>query len=185
MTASSYPDGTPVARTILVLVGLPASGKSTYASKLLRSEPDRWIRVSRDDLRAMIVAADYAHAARPTREELLRQIKFDIARAALRLGFDVILDDTHLFPGALERVHDFAKAVAAEGTELKIVQKCFPVALEQCLNRNARRPASVRPPRRVLLRMATVIEDRPDLLSYRETIYRPLRFNETRRKADQ
>lgn len=39
---------------VFVLVGIPASGKSTWAKKMLADEPDKWKRVNRDDLRTCI-----------------------------------------------------------------------------------------------------------------------------------
>ena len=37
---------------LLILVGAPGSGKSTFARYFLRTE-DNWIRVNRDDFRLM------------------------------------------------------------------------------------------------------------------------------------
>ena len=41
-------------RTVMILIGLPGAGKSTFAKELLRNEPRRWKRVNRDDLRALL-----------------------------------------------------------------------------------------------------------------------------------
>lgn len=33
------------------LIGLPASGKSTYAKNKVVQDPDNWVRLNRDDIR--------------------------------------------------------------------------------------------------------------------------------------
>ena len=40
---------------VLFLRGLPASGKTTYSRKLMSEHPGIWIRVNKDDLRAMML----------------------------------------------------------------------------------------------------------------------------------
>ena len=41
-------------KKILILRGLPASGKSTFARKLLNENPNAWKRLNKDELRAML-----------------------------------------------------------------------------------------------------------------------------------
>ena len=38
---------------VLVLIGLPASGKSTWAHDFIERNPN-WIRINKDDLRSML-----------------------------------------------------------------------------------------------------------------------------------
>ena len=41
-------------KKILILRGLPASGKSTFARNLLTENPHAWKRLNKDELRAML-----------------------------------------------------------------------------------------------------------------------------------
>ena len=37
-----------------MLVGIPGSGKSTYAKQIVTKDPSNWVRINNDDLRAMM-----------------------------------------------------------------------------------------------------------------------------------
>jgi tRNA uridine 5-carbamoylmethylation protein Kti12 len=49
-------------RTIVMTIGLPASGKSTYSKELVKKEPGRWKRVSKDDLREMFDCYEFTQS---------------------------------------------------------------------------------------------------------------------------
>ena len=74
-----------------ILRGLPASGKSTYARKLVQSG---WIRVNRDDLRITLFAGEYKH--KKGHERFVVQAEKDIVLSFLNSGKNVIVDDTNL-----------------------------------------------------------------------------------------
>jgi predicted kinase len=93
----------PVERTILILKGLPASGKSTYA-KELATKPE-WKRVNKDELRAMI---DNSHWSK-TNEKFIVEMRDMLISFAMLNGFNVIVDDTNFAPQHLE---DIKKTVA-------------------------------------------------------------------------
>ena len=99
-------------RTIYVMRGLPACGKSTFAAELIKREPGRWVRVNRDDLRAMAVGPGNSPHDRQyskEREDLVRTLKDEACRQAIRAGYDVILDDTHLVPMTVKKIHTLAR----------------------------------------------------------------------------
>ena len=77
---------------IILLRGLPASGKSTWAKEFVRFNPNT-VRVSRDDLRAqMYPGIDY----RAIDEDLITEAETALVRAALRQGKTVVVDAMHL-----------------------------------------------------------------------------------------
>jgi len=39
---------------IEILVGIPASGKSTYAKSVVAKDPNGWVRINNDNIRAMM-----------------------------------------------------------------------------------------------------------------------------------
>jgi predicted kinase len=118
---------------LLITRGLPASGKTTFARKL---QPGV-VRVNRDDLRRMLhgqrlftqwAEGQVTHAQRATVEALLR------ARA------DVIVDDTNL---RNKTVREWAELAARFSATFE-VHDFTDVPLDECLRRDADRPADER-----------------------------------------
>lgn len=122
-------------RTMMILRGLPASGKSTWAKAQVKASPDRWKRVNKDELRAMIDAGDYS----PDREKFIDQVQAATLRAALEKGFDVIVDNTHFNGRAVKKLHELAKAFG----DITVTTKTFKEDVETCIARDAKRPAPV------------------------------------------
>src|SRR5260221_208198 len=104
-------------RTLFILKGIPASGKSTFAHDLLKREPDRFKRVNRDDLRMMIDAGAWS----PEKEEFIREVQDTLIRSAFNNGYDVILDNTSLVPTTLKKLHRLAEQVG----DVKVIEKGF------------------------------------------------------------
>ena len=76
---------------ILILVGAPGSGKSTFARYFLRTE-ENWVRLCRDDFRLM----QFATANLSNREEYMIAEMMDAAIEALLLKrSNVLIDATH------------------------------------------------------------------------------------------
>ena len=93
----------PAERTILILKGLPASGKSTYA-KELALDP-MWKRVNKDELRAML---DNSHWSK-TNEKFIVEMRDMIISFSMLNSWNVVVDDTNFAPQHLE---DIKQAVA-------------------------------------------------------------------------
>jgi len=75
---------------LLLLKGLPASGKSTYAKEL---EKQGWARANKDDIRKMFFS-NYTH------KDEAEVVRMEDARvvAALLDGKNVVVDDTNFAP---------------------------------------------------------------------------------------
>jgi predicted kinase len=93
-----------VTQIVKCLRGLPGSGKSTYAKRLL-TNPD-WVRVNRDDLRASVFGG--AGVLSHTEENLITKMQRDIAAHALQSGLNVVVDDTNLRNKYLREWNKFA-----------------------------------------------------------------------------
>jgi predicted kinase len=74
-----------------ILVGVPGSGKSTYANQLVKSEPS-FVKLSRDEFRHMLKDAWFPGEEV---EHLVTALIDGATKSALSKGFDVILDNTH------------------------------------------------------------------------------------------
>jgi predicted kinase len=118
---------------LLITRGLPASGKTTFA----RTLQPRVARVNRDDLRRMLHGTRiYAGWS----ESQVTRAQRAAVEALLRAGTDVIVDDTNLRPGTVQ-----AWAKLAAGCEADFeVHDLTGVPLEECIRRDAARPAADR-----------------------------------------
>ncbi len=115
---------------ILILRGLQASGKSTFAKEFVANNID-WVRVNRDDLRNM--RGKYWI---PEQERLITKWERDCVYAALCSGYNVILDATNLNSKFLKDFKQFFEK-AVEGTIIE--EKFFEVPLEECIRRDSLR----------------------------------------------
>ncbi len=123
-------------RTLFILRGLPGSGKSTVAAEMIRKEPKRFMRINRDDLRSMVCGpGNNPHARDNDREDLMRKFKEELVRVAFKDGYDVILDDTHLVPMTVKKLHQLAASVG----DVKVIEKAINVSVEECIARDAKR----------------------------------------------
>ena len=77
-------------KKVLILQGLPASGKSHFAKKLLLKEPGRWVRTNKDLLREMCHASYWTKS----NEKFIVGLRDEIILRALEAGKHVIVDYT-------------------------------------------------------------------------------------------
>jgi len=78
---------------IYVLIGLPGSGKSTWAKRKVGKEKNTVI-VNKDSLRLMINGGKYVYDE--CFENMIKDFATTTMRIALGHGFDVIVDETNL-----------------------------------------------------------------------------------------
>lgn len=136
-------------QTILILIGLPGCGKSTHARKLLASEPDRWKRINRDDIRRSIDGRQWIDDEK--REAFVTKVADNMLREALSSGYDVIHDNTNLPAKVRKRI----KKIAESCGDVTVIEKVFTVPVEQCLEQNRRRFSDDRVVDKVILDKAT------------------------------
>jgi predicted kinase len=126
--------------TIHFTTGLPASGKTTYAMELLRQSNGSMRRVNLDDIRAMLDQAGDTKVWTHRHEATAQAVQEAAVRAAVKDGFDVVVDNTHLTP----RMPGRLKQVLGEFDELTFVVHDFTdVPLAECLIRDAKREKPV------------------------------------------
>lgn len=119
-------------KKLLMLKGLPASGKSTFAKELVKTQG--YVRVNKDDLRAML------HGSKHTKgnEAQTLRIRDAVIADSLHNGRNVVVDDTNLNP-----IHEqVLRELAAQfGAQFSV--KFFDVSPAECIERDLKRPVSV------------------------------------------
>lgn len=123
---------------LLMLKGLPASGKSTYAKELVEQG---WVRTNKDDIRKELFPEYTFKDENSVVETEDRKI-----REALRDNYNVVVDNTHFAPKHQTRLEAIAKEFGAEFRLLFI-----DTHVEECIKRNRKRANSV--PMEVILSM--------------------------------
>lgn len=121
-------------KKVLILQGLPASGKSTYAKEILLKEPGRWVRTNKDLLREMAHASYWSKG----NEKFILQLRDHIILAALEEGKHVIVDDTN-FSSHIEHIKELVKEKAV----VKVNNSFLKVPVEECIKRDLKRANSV------------------------------------------
>lgn len=124
--------------TIHLTRGLPASGKTTLARKLVAESGGRMRRVNLDELRAMLDFNDNGARLGRDHEETVLQIQDAAVLAAVEGGFDIVVDNTHL----VSRIPNRLKRVVAGRAQFE-VHDFTDVPLEECIRRDAARPNPV------------------------------------------
>ena len=118
---------------LLLLQGLPASGKSTTCKDLL-SVYSNAIRINRDLLREML----HCNVWSGTKEDTTRDVAKMVAQYLLERGRMVIIDDTNLAP---QVVANWRLLAEESGSSFTIITMETP--LEVCLERDKHRENAV------------------------------------------
>lgn len=77
---------------ILLLKGIPASGKSTFCRELIDKNPEKYKRINKDDLRAMLDNGKWSKK----NEQCVIQVRDLLIQKFMEDGYSIIVDDTNL-----------------------------------------------------------------------------------------
>lgn len=113
---------------LIILQGLPASGKTTKAKEL--SQPGKNIRVNRDLLREML----HFGFSLKNEDKVKRLEKMIIKDFLTKTNLDVIVDDTNLNKKTVKELVKIAEESKAEIEFIKI-----DTSLEECIKRDSMR----------------------------------------------
>lgn len=112
---------------LLMLKGLPASGKTTYAKELVAQG---WKRVNKDDLRAMIDCSKW----NKTNEANILEARDLLIIHYLDSGYNVVCDDTNFAPEHADKLSEIA-----DNCDANFEEKFFDTPINECLKRDAKR----------------------------------------------
>lgn len=117
---------------IFLPVGIPGSGKSTWAKAEVAKDPDNWCRINNDDIRAMlngsVWSAEYEKFITETRTFLIRE--------ALKRGKNVIVDNLNI---NRRRFDDVVKIARAVNGNFQVIEKPFYIEVEEAIERDSKR----------------------------------------------
>jgi predicted kinase len=127
---------------LLMLSGLPASGKSTLAKKLVK-ESGNIGRVNRDDLRAMLFNSEWSGK----REGVVVECEKAIAKVLFQNNMGAVIDDTNLSKRHRDMWSEFTRS-----NEQSFETRHLDVGVWDCVNRDKMRIPGVGPA--VIFRLA-------------------------------
>ncbi len=130
---------------LVVLVGTPASGKSTFSTLAFA----RGDVLSTDDMRALVGGTASNMSAADAAAALLAEV----ADQRLRQGILTVVDSTGTQDGLLDRLDHSARAANAE-----VHYVDFPTPVVECLRRNRRRTMHQRIPDEAVESIAAKVE---------------------------
>lgn len=122
---------------LIIMRGLPASGKSTRAKEMV-AQYKNTVRINKDLLRTMLHFDTYSGI----NERITQEVEKSIARELLRDGKTIIVDDTNLNPKTRESWKQLAKEEKLDEEEEFIVED-MGTPLLTCLIRDASREKRV------------------------------------------
>lgn len=134
-------------KKIILCRGIQGSGKTTYARQWVEEDPEHRIRINNDDIRNML--GKYWVTSR---EDLVSNIKRNIATDAIERGYDIIVDNMNLNPKEVKFWQNIVDSHNNYLEDPKIIQpawvqwkyelefKDFFIPLEECIRRDANRP---------------------------------------------
>jgi len=134
---------------MLILSGLPGSGKSVYARDWVNEDPDARLRFNYDDARVARYGPDWVWN-RKEENEMQAAVKADVI-TALKAGLSVCIDNTNLSGKVRERWAALGKSLGAE-----VIEQEIDTPLDECIRRDRNRKdrAGGRVGRGVIERMA-------------------------------
>lgn len=128
-------------KQVIMLKGLPGSGKTTYAKGVIDRNPGQYKRISKDDLRSMFDNGRWSKA----NEKFVLSTRDQLISNALIEGKSVIVDDTNLHPKhekQIKEIVDVYNKVSSNPAEFQIYDS-FTTDPKECIKRDLKRPNSV------------------------------------------
>lgn len=120
--------------TIHLLTGLPGSGKTTHAWRLVDASERLMVRTSLDDIRDMLGFTPGRSTA--SKEKLAKLVEDSIIRTAVLDGRDVVIDNCNLNPAGPLRIKQAVGGI--EGVAF-VVHDFTHVHFRTCVARDAQR----------------------------------------------
>jgi len=116
-----------------ILIGIPASGKSTWATEFIHQNPN-WVRINRDSFRLMLRNEQICE---PKIEDMISKLVISAIHASFLKKLNVIVDATNVKVKYIEQFIEEFKYCA------DIEYQVFDISLEKAIERDNNRDAKV------------------------------------------
>ena len=150
-------------KNLFLLVGPPASGKSTYLKNKVPLMNSARI-ISRDELRFALVAEDEPYFAR---EEEVFECFINEIREAIKNYDNIFVDATHISYGSRKKV---LRRLNLNSSKVNVIPVVFQTTLEECILRNSYREGRRQVPESAIQNMfkslTDPINDKEDIKKY-------------------
>jgi predicted kinase len=120
---------------VIILRGLPASGKTTKARELVVNSIATK-RINRDDLRKMLDFNVYSEI----NESFIKHIEQSIVKELLKHDCSVVIDDTNIKNSTVDWWFIFIKSISSD---IEIETIWINTPLQECIDRDSKRKDSV------------------------------------------
>lgn len=128
---------------LYMMIGVPGSGKSTYAKNFIKyaryKEGRNIVYISRDEIRFGLLKEGDSYFSR---EKQVYKIFIESAKTALKEGKDVLIDATHMTWGSRHKV--FKNLAGIDGVE--VYGMWMRTSFMECVKRNQAREGKYRVP---------------------------------------
>jgi predicted kinase len=118
---------------IILCIGLPASGKSTWAKEFCINNPT-FVRINKDDIRDLLGSPVFNHKF----ENSVLDIQRRMGLAVLDTGKSLIVDDTNFAPK-----HETYWGIIATTRGIGLGTMFFDTPVEECIERDSKREKPV------------------------------------------
>lgn len=119
---------------VIILIGIPASGKSTWATEFIENNPD-WAKTGRDDFRYMLQNKGFCSGKI---ENVITKAQSFLVEELVKSNVDVIIDNTHV---SLKYIEHWINLLNRQNVEIYTLR--FDVSLAQAISRDKLRQRSV------------------------------------------
>ena len=136
-------------KTLIVMIGVPGSGKSTWIQKHIDSFEGKASWVSRDAIRFSLLKPedDYFAHEDEVYEKFIHQIKIDLKRKDINT---VIADATHITVGSRKKLF---KSLDTSLKDVKVIAMVIKADFDTIVRQNNMREGRAKVPMSVLRRM--------------------------------
>ena len=125
--------------SVVLLRGVPGSGKSTAALQLMNDFPDQFVRVNRDDIRMMMFGEyHFTGDDASSKEKAVTQVEHSLIKSAIKAGKRPLVDATNLNK---QSVKGILRIAGAHGMAVDHID--FEVSQEEAIRRDAGRAKKV------------------------------------------
>lgn len=123
-------------------VGISASGKTTWAEKMVASDPDNWVNINRDSIRFQIIGVEDWSKWKFTKENenTVTERQLDMMQQAASDGKNVIISDTNINQKTVRHLTNTLKSL---GYTVSLVW--FDIELREAILRDSQRTNPVKP----------------------------------------